>query len=256
VSAFKKNNGMGPVVGARKDDTYYWQLWHHNWDDHEIALFRNCLSLADKNVLEIGCGDGRVSYGLARDLSRILGIDLDRRLIESAEARLAESGLTNINFAIMDAQRLELPDDSFDVVLCPWVLHMVKDRKLTMQEAHRVLKPGGTVAVIGIHTDSDYDKIIAPFVIEPPLIEPERFYEEPIRACFGEKVRVVDRDCFPYFFESIDIAHEAFVYTLKSYCRTVLNSAQESDLHTLLENYLCNGRVRINFYATLYLATK
>lgn len=256
AAVFRKTRGSEPIGIAQRDDTYYWQLWHHNWDDHEIALFEQSLDLSGKKVLEVGCGDGRVVFGLAKHCREILGIDLDNRLIESARQRLVEFNATNIQFEVMDGQSLQIPDESLDVVLFPWVLHMVADRSLTMSEAYRVLKPGGTAAVIGIHSDSDYDSIIAPFVANPPSVQPERFYEAPIRVFFGDNVKIIDKECFPYIFDTVDIAHEAFVYTLKFHYQAELDSDQKQQLRKTLANYEQEGRVVINFYASLYLAEK
>ena len=256
TTAFRKTRGNEPIEIAQRDDTYYWQLWHHNWDDHEIALFKQTLDLSDKTVLEVGCGDGRVVFGLADYCREILGVDLDRRLIGSAKQRFAACPATNIKFEVMDGQALQLPDESIDVVLLPWVLHMVADRRLTMSEAYRVLKSGGSAAVIGIHSDSDYDAIIKPFVVEPPCVQPETFYEKPIREFFGDRIRVIEKDCFPYVFDSVDIAHEAFVYTLKFHYQAELDEDQKEQLREKLSAYQHEGRVLINFYASLYLAEK
>lgn len=253
---FHKNRGLFDFQGLVKDDIYYWQLWHHNWDDHEIALFQRCLPIEDSKVIEVGCGDGRVTFALSTHCREILGVDLDARLIESARMRLGDSKLTNISFAVMDAQALEIDSDSVDIALYPWVLHMVKDRQATMQEAHRILKPGGTAAVIGIHSDGDYDRIVAHFLKESQSIVPELFYEAPIRESFGSNLRVIAKEAFPYYFETVAIAQEAFIYTLRSHYGTVLSEQQKNELLDILLDYEQDGQAKITFFASLYLAVK
>jgi|AGTN01.1.fsa_nt_gi Methylase involved in ubiquinone/menaquinone biosynthesis len=251
---FEKNDGLTQT--AKKDDVYYWQLWHHNWDDHDIVLFRKYLSFDKMQVLEVGCGDGRVTFSLARECGEILGVDIDKRLIESAQTRLTKIGLENTRFAAMDAQALDIPSGSVDTVLYPWVLHMVDDRKSTMEEAYRILKPAGTAAVIGIHTEGDYYRIIAPFVSELPATEPGSFYELPIRESFGAQVTIVGKEMFPYIFATVDIAYEAFIYTLGFHYGAFLSEEQKHALYEGLLDYEDNCRVQINFVATLYLAVK
>ena len=238
------------------EDIYYWQLWHHNWDDHEIEIFLARLPLLNKTVLEVGCGDGRVAFALAPHCRKILGVDRAGELIDIARNRLQKTGLLNIGFEVMDAQCLQIASDSLDVVLYPWVLHMVEERDLAMQEAYRVLRPGGYLAVLGIHSDGDYDRIIAPFVADAGGIDPIEFYEGPIARQFDGPMEVLANESFPYIFENVELARDAFAYSLKFYYRVVLNDWQKQELGRILEDYECEGRVRINFYASLYIAQK
>ena len=92
------------------------------------------------SVLDVGCGTGRVSRVLSAQC-RYVGIDLSEDMIRVARKR-NQSRL----FVIGDATRIPYPDESFDAVLMIAVLHhsvLSSEREKILQEAHRVLKPGG-----------------------------------------------------------------------------------------------------------------
>ncbi|MHB0997277.1 MAG: class I SAM-dependent methyltransferase [Elusimicrobiales bacterium] len=93
-----------------------------------------------RSALEIGCGTGIFSGLLARSGADITAVDLSPELAE--KARQANSA-PNLKFIVMNVERLDFPDDSFDCVCGSSVLHHL-DLARTLPEMRRVLKPGGT----------------------------------------------------------------------------------------------------------------
>ena len=75
-----------------------------------------------KNVLDIGCGDGRFALGLAPLAVRVEGIDPDPGAIAAARKGARALGLGNVKFSVGAAQKLRFPDSSFDTVLLSWTL--------------------------------------------------------------------------------------------------------------------------------------
>jgi phosphatidylethanolamine/phosphatidyl-N-methylethanolamine N-methyltransferase len=73
----------------------------------------------------------------------VVAIDLSRGML----ARASRRARLNVQLRVMDAQALELPDASFDAVLCNLVISVVPDGKSAMGEAWRVLRPGGRLAI-------------------------------------------------------------------------------------------------------------
>jgi SAM-dependent methyltransferase len=67
-------------------------------------------------------------------------------MVEVARRRAAELGLANVEHRVMDAERLEVADDSVDGVLCRWALMLMADPGAALREARRVLRPGGRLA--------------------------------------------------------------------------------------------------------------
>lgn len=98
-------------------------------------------------VLEVGVGTGLSlpSYAKARS---VFGIDISAPMLEKARARVARLGLRNVErLAVMDAERLDLPDASFDVVVAQYVVTAVPNPEAALDEFARVLRPGGEIVI-------------------------------------------------------------------------------------------------------------
>jgi ubiquinone/menaquinone biosynthesis C-methylase UbiE len=75
-----------------------------------------------KRVIDIGCGDGRMALGCARDALEVVGVDPDPSAIRLARAKARELGVANVQFKVGVAQELPFPDEHFDVVILSWTL--------------------------------------------------------------------------------------------------------------------------------------
>jgi phosphatidylethanolamine/phosphatidyl-N-methylethanolamine N-methyltransferase len=99
-------------------------------------------------ILEVGVGTGLSLPYYSRD-SRIFGIDLSEEMLRKARQKVAERQLSNVeNLAIMDAEHLDFPDASFDVVVAHYVVNTVPHPEAALDEFARVLKPGGEIVII------------------------------------------------------------------------------------------------------------
>jgi ubiquinone/menaquinone biosynthesis C-methylase UbiE len=99
-------------------------------------------------ALDIATGSGWVALAAGRSTGptgRVVGIDLAPQLLEYARQKAATVGLTQVEFQVGDAQRLDFEDRSFDIVLCASSIFFFPDVLAALQEWHRVLKPGGQV---------------------------------------------------------------------------------------------------------------
>ena len=103
-----------------------------------------------KRVLDIGCGNGYVLSRFAAAGSAVEGVDITDRAIELSQRRFHEAGLRG-GFTRINGQRLPFGDGSFDVVTSMGVLHHVPDPNLLVEDAVRVLKPGGEMIVMLYH---------------------------------------------------------------------------------------------------------
>ena len=105
---------------------------------------------AKGNILEIGCGPGTITIGLAKRGYRVSAVDLSEKMVELALKRVSEEGLNkNVLLYAKDARDLgEIKKDSFDAVLMMGPLyHLVvkEDREAALREAYNRLKPGGVI---------------------------------------------------------------------------------------------------------------
>ena len=135
----------------------------------------------DAAVLDIGCGPGTITAGLARRARTVVGVDSSAEVVESARRRAREEGVDNASFESGSAYDLPFDDESFDVVYAHQLMQHLSDPVRALREARRVLRPGGLVAV----RDSDYQTMVhAP--VESALLHWLRLYHEVARANGGE----------------------------------------------------------------------
>jgi len=97
----------------------------------------------EDDVLELGCGYGRVALRLADSVRRVVGIDTAQESLGLARAQAGDR--TNYEFALMDAVDMSFPDGTFDVVACVQngICAFGVDPERLLREALRVAKPGG-----------------------------------------------------------------------------------------------------------------
>jgi ubiquinone/menaquinone biosynthesis C-methylase UbiE len=98
-----------------------------------------------QRILEIAAGPGDTGFLAAKRLDggRLLSTDLSPSMVESARERGTELGVTNVDYRVLDAQAMDLPDASFDGVLCRWGFMLMPDPLASLRECYRVLVPGG-----------------------------------------------------------------------------------------------------------------
>jgi len=101
----------------------------------------------EMRMLDIGCGPGTISVGLAEAVApgELVGIDMAESQIEIATAAAERNGLSNARFQVADALNLPFPNDHFDAVHTHAVLMHIPDTKAVIAEIMRVLKPGGVL---------------------------------------------------------------------------------------------------------------
>jgi len=100
-------------------------------------------------VLDVACGSGIVARSVARRVKssgRVVGLDMNQAMLDVARARSAEEGLA-IEWREGSAQELPFVNGTFDLVLCQHGLQFFPDKPRALAEMHRVLAPGGWVAI-------------------------------------------------------------------------------------------------------------
>lgn len=106
------------------------------------------IGFANRQVLEIGLGEGAESEQMIRRGAAWSGIDLTRESVERVRARLLLRGLPHLRLEQASALSIPWGDNSFDVVFSHGVLHHVPDIGRAQREIWRVLKPDGELIVM------------------------------------------------------------------------------------------------------------
>ncbi|WP_062200082.1 class I SAM-dependent methyltransferase [Demequina salsinemoris] len=96
-------------------------------------------------VVELGCGTGIYTRGIARSCDRVLALDASGPMVEQARVELAH--LANVEVREADAYATGLPDGEADGVVAVNLLHIVPDPELVVREMRRIVRPGGSVVI-------------------------------------------------------------------------------------------------------------
>jgi len=120
-------------------------------------LVRLAAPEADERWLEVACGPGIVSRGLARRAREVHGVDMTPAMIDLARREAAAAGLTNATFAVGDATSLALPDADADGAVARFTIHHVPVPGRLLDELARVVRPGGRVILADHVVDADAD---------------------------------------------------------------------------------------------------
>ena len=102
-----------------------------------------------QRVLELAAGPGDTGF-LAAELIRpgtLICSDAAEAMLEVAKERARELGIENVEFRRLELEWIDLPTASVDAILCRWGLMLTLDPAAALQEARRVLRPGGRLAL-------------------------------------------------------------------------------------------------------------
>lgn len=114
------------------------------------------IDVDNKDVLEVGCGDGRVTAFLAGKSKRLVAIDPDAEEIQKGKKR----NLTGVDFQVGSGEKTQFSDNTFDVVIFTLSLHHQNSR-VALEEACRVLKEGGRILVVEPVADGELEQVFA-----------------------------------------------------------------------------------------------
>ena len=116
-------------------------------------MIEQFVALQDQKILEIGCGDGRMSKLLAHNSRKYIAIDPDKQSIEKAKYELP-----NVDFRIGSGEALEFEDEFFSIILFTLSLHHLESN-LALKEAHRVLTADGQLVILEPLANGEVTKI-------------------------------------------------------------------------------------------------
>jgi SAM-dependent methyltransferase len=113
-------------------------------------LIRELAPQPGHTVLELAAGPGETGFEAARhirDSGWLISTDFSSEMVEVARRRSTELGLLNVEHRVMDAERLELDDESVNGVICRYGYMLMPDPRAACSETRRVLRQGGRVTL-------------------------------------------------------------------------------------------------------------
>jgi ubiquinone/menaquinone biosynthesis C-methylase UbiE/DNA-binding MarR family transcriptional regulator len=101
-------------------------------------------------IADLGAGEGLVSQLLAQRASQVWCIDNSPRMVEVGTELAAKNGLANLAYKLGDIENVPLPDKSVDLAILSQALHHAQHPQRAVEEAQRILKPGGQVLILDL----------------------------------------------------------------------------------------------------------
>lgn len=143
---------MDDIMRQQKERSL-WDKQAPGYDRRNLKVYESAYNLSiqktravlspDQKVLEIGCGTGIISLGIAPFAKSVVATDISPEMISIAKSKAESLLVTNVEFRVCDGYSLPYDGQTFDVVLLFNVLHFVKEPTALLREAHRLLKPSG-----------------------------------------------------------------------------------------------------------------
>lgn len=113
-----------------------------------------------ETVLDIGCGNGRLTRLAARRAARALGVDLSAPMLERARTGATEEGLANVSYVQADAQVYAFEEAGFDVALSRFGIMFFADPVAAFANIGRALRPGGRLVFVCPQAFSRMDQAV------------------------------------------------------------------------------------------------
>jgi len=118
-----------------------------SWKGLAEALIK---SLNYECVADLGAGEGTLSQLLAQRAKKVIAIDLSPKMVEYSQALADSNGLKNLEFRIGDIESPPIDSHAVDLAILSQALHHAENPQRAIDEAHRILKPGGRIIILDL----------------------------------------------------------------------------------------------------------
>ena len=182
------DQGHGDVTDYRRTSYETWEAMAPGWERRRAQLEAALTPVREwligalgpgpgETVLELSAGPGDTGFAAAAlvgERGRLVSTDFSPEMLEVARRRGAALGLENVDYRVIDAERIELGDDAVDGVLCRSGYMLMADPAAALSETRRVLRPGGRVAlsVWGAPEDNPWASVGGRILVERGHLAP------------------------------------------------------------------------------------
>ncbi len=134
------------AAGWESKRDFMWRTTRHvaEW------LVANVRARDGDTILDLAGGPGEVGFLVASHIGpsgRLIETDFAPQMVDVARRRADALGLSNVETRVLDAEKMDLADDSVDGIICRWGFMLMLDPRAALSECRRVLKDGGRLAL-------------------------------------------------------------------------------------------------------------
>ncbi|WP_456465520.1 class I SAM-dependent methyltransferase [Desulfurobacterium sp.] len=230
----------------------------------------------NERILDIGCGDGKVTFEIAQHVPDgcAVGIDSSEEMVKLASKMFPPSKYPNLSFKLLDVREMDFFEE-FDVIFSNAALHWVIDHKPVLRRMFRALKPGGRAVVqMGgkgnaagvvevlnkIMTENPWKEYFLDFSFPYGFHSPERYKPRLIDA--GFKVQYIELKPKMMIYESVEKFKGWIRTTWLPYINRVPEKLRNSFIDLVVERYLDkhpidgNGRIKVSMQRLEFVAVR
>src|SRR6266540_6723065 len=187
----------------RRASRAVWEAMAPGWDDRHAYFEQTARPVTERllerlapargqTILELAAGTGITGFAAAELVGpggRVIVSDFSEAMVETAKRHAAELGLGNVEFRVLDAEQLDLPDEAVDGVLCRWGYMLMADPAAAFAETRRVLRRGGRLSC-AVFAGPEQN----PWAALPSRVLQERGHMPPPGAVAPGILALADRD--------------------------------------------------------------
>lgn len=142
----KKIKFLNSQAGYALHAPFYDQKLAYLDSFEQFHLLPNLGDLKNKKILDVGAGTGRLALRLAEKGADVTALDISPEILKILNKKNSQ-----IKTVVANAESLPFPDNTFDLVIAAFLIVHLKEPKYFFQEAYRVLKPDGVLALTNIN---------------------------------------------------------------------------------------------------------
>lgn len=243
----KDTSAVSRFTGEYAHDFEIWSECYES--SHEISLLREQF-VRETNLLNAGCGTGRLAFPLASYIHSVTGVDTRSELIALCRDRRSNDTHSRLCFEETGTTELEYIDGEFDVVLDTGLFSMAEDPAPLADEYGRVVANGGLIITIVKRSGSEYDELLRQAGSQ--YGHNGEHVENELREQFGDPLITKDIVA-PHRYRSVKEAHDALEFCFEERMGVSLSEKQRERVREQIKKHEWESDVRIHEYARVHV---